>query len=96
MFTHRQEIDELEKELMSLYSIYRKQESVIEGIERGTYTYSGKSIKVPEGEKPVSISREVFPIMFGLIEKNPEATKTKLFSSTLNTKKSLMKTGFYF
>ena len=95
------EIEVLEGKLMSLYGIYKKQENVIKGIEHGTYTYSKKAIKIPETDKPPILTKEGFPIIFDLLERNPTAmmdTKTKLLSSTSSTKKinfMQTRTGLY-
>jgi len=68
----KSEISTLRDELMQLYGVYRKQEKIIQGIEGGAYTYSQKSIKVPENEKPMPVDKDGYPILFKLFDEDSQ------------------------
>ena len=77
---NRTEIAALREKLLSLYSIFKKQDKLVKGIETGVYTYSQKPIKIPDQDKPQQIAKEEFSILFKLLEEQGNAAPSKVAS----------------
>jgi len=74
----------LKERLLSLYSVYKKQEKIINGIESGVYTFKKQGIKIPDTEKTIPVIKENFPILFKLLEKSKSSVERKEAGSTFN------------
>jgi len=83
---------ELRKEMFSLHEAIRRNNGIIEGLQRGSYSGGGMTVFIPDNEKPEAIEETNFPIVYKLVNREKEKMRASVTGTNFVKKDVLVDT----